>query len=119
MNPTKFDPDHLYNLLGYNEEVVISMLEKIITGIKQKTVQLREALESKDTKLIKNYAHALKSNFRYLACAEISNLLKKIETEAEQNNMLDTNWQDFNQYLSKYQPILNEVEEYLDSIKKT
>lgn len=80
--PTHFKIETLTNIIGTNPVVLISLVEELLKGSEKTTLQLQENIELGNWNAVKNNAHFLKSNFRYIGCANLSELLKTIEHHA-------------------------------------
>lgn len=119
--PKYFKIESLTNILGNNPVVIIKLLEELIKGCEKNYNILNNNHIEKKWNLLKNNAHFLKSNFRYLGCQEVTTNLKEIELLAgNETSLIDENKisnliLNFN---SNFPKILNEVKDYLQLLKK-
>lgn len=116
--PTKYIKiETLTAIIGKDPSVILSLLEEIIKGSERVFPQMQINLEAQNWASLKNNAHFLKSNFRYMGCTEIATLLKNIETFAmdeskrPQINML------FQEFTLIFPQIINEINAFIHHLK--
>lgn len=116
-NPVHFKIETLTNIIGSDPKVLVNLLEEIVKGSERIFEQLNANFESESWKSLKNNAHFLKSNFRYLGNTDMMNLLKNIELFASDDvkrTEIPKLIQEFN---ASFPSIINEVKEYLQQLK--
>lgn len=117
METKYFSIDTLINLIGEDPTMLIDMLQNIVKGTFEKYKLINEHFSACQWSLVKDNAHSLKSNLRYLGNQNMTLLMKTIELNIlddskriEMQEMMD----DFNSTLPN---IIKEVEEYVNFLK--
>lgn len=105
-------------LIGYNNSVLISLLEDLIKGSEKKYAELKLNAENKNWLLVKANAHFLKSNFRHLGHTSFTEILKKIEDKATSDTETEEVESMLVAFFSGFDTVMDEVKAYLVCLKK-
>ncbi len=104
-------------LIGYNNSVLISLLEDLIKGSEKKYAELQMNVQNKNWISVKANAHFLKSNFRHLGHVEYTELLKKIENQSGIDSAIPEVENMLNVFFNGFDTVMIEVKAYLLHLK--
>lgn len=117
MVPVNFKIETLINIIGSDEKVMQSLLEDLVKGSDKTFAQMVENFDKKNWNSLRNNAHFLKSNFRYLGNQQLMNVLKAIELNSPDESKRDSIIGLMHEFESGYPIVMNEVKEYINYLK--
>lgn len=83
------DLDHLYNLMGGDENMVNKFLDIFKSETPRQLDQLYDFLDDENWEMLSTTAHSIKSQSKYLGLDRIADIAYTIEQDAERQQNLD------------------------------
>mgnify|MGYP002783942473 CR=1 FL=1 len=117
METKYFNIEALTSLIGNDKTMLTGMLENIVSGALKKFEEFNQNYDKQDWNLVRDNAHFLKSNFRYLGNPRMSTILKTIEMnshDAEKRTEVAELMKEFN---DNFPLVIKEVKAYLNFLK--
>lgn len=109
--------EYLTAIIGNDNKVILSLLDEILKGSERTFPQMQTNLEAENWASLKNNAHFLKSNFRYLGCSQVATMLKNIETFAMDESKRPEISILFKEFTIIFPKIINEIKNLIQHLK--
>jgi CheY-like chemotaxis protein len=84
---TKPSMEYLFSITGGNTELMTELIDIFIKEVPEAVMKIKDFYHNEQWASIKNLAHKLRPNYKYIGAAEVEELLKtlEIEPDSEQN----------------------------------
>jgi HPt (histidine-containing phosphotransfer) domain-containing protein len=117
--PIHFKINSITDIVGTDPKVILRLLDELVKGCETKYASINTNFEKQAWNSVKNNAHFLKSNFRYLGNVEMMNILRNIELMAPDESKRNEVSMLVQQFNARFHNVLNEVKAYIQQLKQS